>query len=377
MAIEPQKFFIGVIDLFSILLPGALFTYEVKDTVGPYWLGARYAAFGGTEGWIVFLFASYLLGHFVFLIGSWLLDDRLYDPIRTATYSQQVWRLAKGGKLSSPLWRWLARRLIKGGADAALRQAIEVKEHYLGPSNASSSINAFQWCKASLVFEHENAVTRIERFEADSKFFRSLVIVLLFLIPWSYGKDRRLVLPGILFLLVLAFWRYMDQRVKSTSLAYWYMISLEYQKPEESRRELPAPGPSHAGGVVTRQSGGKIEYLVVQAKKAPQEWVLPKGHIEAGEMMAETAVREVQEETGVWASVTQKLDRVSFVVNGETVDTQFYLMEAVGWMKPNEKRELLWLTADAAKEKLTHAESKKTLQAAANMRVGTQAAGAA
>jgi len=31
MNFEPQKFFIGQIDFFSILLPGALLTYLLKD----------------------------------------------------------------------------------------------------------------------------------------------------------------------------------------------------------------------------------------------------------------------------------------------------------------------------------------------------------
>ncbi len=35
MPVEPEKFFIGVIEFFSILLPGALLTYLLKDGVGP------------------------------------------------------------------------------------------------------------------------------------------------------------------------------------------------------------------------------------------------------------------------------------------------------------------------------------------------------
>jgi hypothetical protein len=40
MSVEPQKFFVGVIDFFSILLPGALLTYFLKNDVGPELLGA-------------------------------------------------------------------------------------------------------------------------------------------------------------------------------------------------------------------------------------------------------------------------------------------------------------------------------------------------
>jgi hypothetical protein len=34
MSFEPQKFFVGLIDFFSILLPGALLTFLVKDALG-------------------------------------------------------------------------------------------------------------------------------------------------------------------------------------------------------------------------------------------------------------------------------------------------------------------------------------------------------
>ena len=35
MNFEPQKFFIGLMDFFSILLPGALLTYLLMGGVGP------------------------------------------------------------------------------------------------------------------------------------------------------------------------------------------------------------------------------------------------------------------------------------------------------------------------------------------------------
>lgn len=82
MNFEPQKIFIGIIDFFSILLPGALLTYLLKDDVGPRILQERvYLGLSGTQDTIVFLVSSYLLGHFLFLLGS-RLDDLIYDPIR-------------------------------------------------------------------------------------------------------------------------------------------------------------------------------------------------------------------------------------------------------------------------------------------------------
>ena len=77
MNLDPQKLFIGLMDFFSILLPGALLTDLLMGEVGPVVLGDRYAKLDGAQAWAAFLFASYLFGHLVFLLGSWL--DEFYD----------------------------------------------------------------------------------------------------------------------------------------------------------------------------------------------------------------------------------------------------------------------------------------------------------
>ena len=59
MSYDPEKFSIGVIDLFSIFLPGAVLTYLVGDALGPRLLGEWYARLAGAEGWLVFLVAPW------------------------------------------------------------------------------------------------------------------------------------------------------------------------------------------------------------------------------------------------------------------------------------------------------------------------------
>ena len=51
MNFEPQKFFIGLMDFFSILQPDALLTYLLMGEVGPAVLGDRYATLAGAEAW--------------------------------------------------------------------------------------------------------------------------------------------------------------------------------------------------------------------------------------------------------------------------------------------------------------------------------------
>jgi len=359
-----------LVDFFSILLPGALLTYLVKDEVGPGLLGESYSQITGIEGWTVFLFSSYLLGHFIFLLGSWLLDDHVYDRIRKATYQEQIKRLAQGKKLSWAVTRSLASIFIKEGSDEAVGQAIRIKNHYLDPLNSSQAINAFQWCKAKLTLEYPEALTSVQRFEADQKFFRSLVVVLFVLIPWSLVDGHPVLAAVSLPLMFLAFWRYVDQRVKATNQAYWYILTLESQREGGFRQasETQADGPSLAGGVVFRRVYNLVEYLLVQAKNAPQEWVLPKGHIKPGELMPNTAVREVHEETGVWARVRSELGPISFQREGKATNVQFFLMEVVEEDKPSEKRNHEWLTLDEARHKATHKETRDLVNLAEQKR---------
>jgi 8-oxo-dGTP pyrophosphatase MutT (NUDIX family) len=118
----------------------------------------------------------------------------------------------------------------------------------------------------------------------------------------------------------------------------------------DAARQRVAPQPTHAGGVVHRRADdGGFVILLVRASKSPFEWVLPKGHIEAGESPAEAAVREVREETGVRAVVERAIASAEFVSpRGEHVRTLFFLMTCVGSGVPHEPRAITWCSFDEA-----------------------------
>lgn len=52
------------------------------------------------------------------------------------------------------------------------------------------------------------------------------------------------------------------------------------------------------GAVVYNLSGNSIEFLIIKHKTG-DHWGFPKGHVEIGESEHETALREVNEETGL------------------------------------------------------------------------------
>jgi ADP-ribose pyrophosphatase YjhB (NUDIX family) len=372
MNFDPQKFFIGLMDFFSILLPGALLTYLLVGEVGPAVLGDRYARLDGAQAWAAFLFASYLFGHLVFLLGSWL--DEFYDWARRYTLNTQITLLARRGQLLP----WPARAMVwlvfKRERNLAVDRAGKIKRQALAALQAKDAINTFQWSKAWLNAESTASLAVVQRFEADSKFFRCFTVVLLLLLAaWHWQHHWPLAgIPVLLVLLLLALWRYMEQRYKATNQAYWSVITLT-AKDSKVAFDKPAPvaaSPGHAGGVVFRTRGGKSEYLLVEAKDDPAQWVMPKGHVEEGEQHRETAVREVLEETGVWACIVSDLRDVSYSVNGTVITTRFFLMQAVGHgLRQDKSRQHEWLPLQDAIARASHIETRELLQEALATRV--------
>jgi hypothetical protein len=95
MNVDSQKFFIGLMDFFSIVLPGAVLNYLLMCDVGPGVLGVRYAKLAGAQAWAAFLLAASPRAHILFLLPSARL--RL---CRWAAKYQCPGRGFKGGRLS-------------------------------------------------------------------------------------------------------------------------------------------------------------------------------------------------------------------------------------------------------------------------------------
>ncbi len=378
MSFEPEKFFIGLMDFFSILLPGGVLTFLLMAE-GPADIWTKYAfqQLTGAKGVAAFLVASYLLGHFIFLLGSWL--DELYDLARRYTLNTQIEMLSRRGKLLFWPYRAAVWLIFKQERNLAVNAARDLRNRQLGSVGAASAVNTFQWSKAWLTENKPKSLAVVQRFEADSKFFRCFVIVLLIAIVISSIRGHRQLTGIAIGLLPLAFWHYMEQRFKATNQAYWSVLTAFGAEPDLRGDTRPAyhtkglvrGALTHAGGIVFRRSENKIEFLLVESSKNPKQWVLPKGHIEKGELPRDTAVREVHEETGVWARIhaDEPVGVASFQEEDEPrVTVQFFLMEFMSrGLKADAGRQHEWVSPGAAEERLANFEETKALvhQAAA------------
>ncbi|HUJ56282.1 MAG TPA: NUDIX domain-containing protein [Gaiellaceae bacterium] len=89
-----------------------------------------------------------------------------------------------------------------------------------------------------------------------------------------------------------------------------------------------------AGGVLVRMIRGRKHLAAIRPQgKELGLWALPKGLIDPGESAAETALREVREETGVEGRLVDKLGDVRYVYTrrgGERVFkvVSFFLLRA-------------------------------------------------
>ena len=113
--------------------------------------------------------------------------------------------------------------------------------------------------------------------------------------------------------------------------------------------------------------------------KAAGVWALPKGNLDEGESPAETAVREVWEETGVHGRLVEKLGDVKYVYTwaGERVFkvVSFYLLRAgrgrIGEIEERmrvEVAEARWLPLDEAPALLAY-KGEREMAAIARDRV--------
>src|SRR5581483_7148831 len=79
-------------------------------------------------------------------------------------------------------------------------------------------------------------------------------------------------------------------------------------------------GPVQAGGIIVWRD------RVVLRRTLLGEWVFPKGWVDPGENLRQTAVREVREETGVQAEIVGDAGVAAYEADGETRAVAYFLM---------------------------------------------------
>ena len=137
-----------------------------------------------------------------------------------------------------------------------------------------------------------------------------------------------------------------------------------------------------AGGVVVRDGDGLEVCLIRPAGRSV--WGLPKGGVEAGESYADTAVREVAEETGIDGVVERQIGAIDYSFysrqdGGRIHKTvHYFLVRAVGGdtaHHDHEVSEARWMTLDDALGAMTYPNEREIVRQAAKVLAGAGGAG--
>jgi len=108
---KPADFFLGVVEFFAILLPGAALFYLIKPWVLCH-VPLDLIPTDRVVSWAVFLVMSYLTGHLLHAIGGYL--DKL---VYTETYGSSGISVGKKGQFCGPDSVWAVRGIRTNSAN--------------------------------------------------------------------------------------------------------------------------------------------------------------------------------------------------------------------------------------------------------------------
>lgn len=128
-----------------------------------------------------------------------------------------------------------------------------------------------------------------------------------------------------------------------------------------------------AGGVMYRKHSDEIQIALIHVRN---RWGLPKGHVEEGERIEETALREVREETGLEGRVVRKLGDIRYAYRDKSKEGEpiriykrvhFYLLRYVkGDVRDHDHEvdEARWFPMDQVIKNLKFATERKMVHRA-------------
>jgi 8-oxo-dGTP pyrophosphatase MutT (NUDIX family) len=148
------------------------------------------------------------------------------------------------------------------------------------------------------------------------------------------------------------------------------------KKRRRTKRWLRQVDEFSAGGLVVDLAGDVPRGALIGRtdRQGRLLWSLPKGHIEAGETAEEAAVREVEEETGIIASVRAPLGSIDywFVAEDRRIHktVHHYLLSALGGELSDadvEVTEVAWVPLAELDGRLAYADERRLVRRAAEI----------
>ena len=124
-----------------------------------------------------------------------------------------------------------------------------------------------------------------------------------------------------------------------------------------------------AGGAVWRRTPQGLEVVRVH-RPAYDDWGLPKGKLEEGESAEQAALREVEEETGLWCRLGGELPTTTYNDGaGRPKSVRYWAMTQAGGelAAAHEVDDARWALLEQARRRLTYPRDVVVLEALAEM----------
>ncbi|MCC6383325.1 MAG: NUDIX hydrolase [Dehalococcoidia bacterium] len=141
-----------------------------------------------------------------------------------------------------------------------------------------------------------------------------------------------------------------------------------------TRSALPIQDAVSAGGVVWRRDPAGAVEVVLCGRSSDRVWGLPKGTPDPGESIEATAVREVQEETGLCVEAGESLGSIEYWFTSRGVRyhklVHHWLMQPTGGDLADHDHEfdlVDWFPLDVAYRTATYDNERRILAEAARL----------
>lgn len=201
---------LSLLEICAVLLPGAaalIIGWQIPDKqtdlvesipiINKEW-----------QAVLAYLGGAYFVGYLVFFVGS-KLDDWVYDKFR-----------AKFGLVNN---------------DALMEKVTEYKKAECG-FDTPNVINIYKWSFGKLLVQYPALYAVVERDQAASKFFRSMVVVMFFsLFVFGFKQDWIKVAMSFL-VMILSLLVYAKQRHKAVNTAYEYIVIVSNIKTKSEKK---------------------------------------------------------------------------------------------------------------------------------------------
>jgi len=131
--------------------------------------------------------------------------------------------------------------------------------------------------------------------------------------------------------------------------------------------ESPSTDVVRAAGVVVLRDTDSFPEVLIVHRPHRSDWSLPKGKVDPGEHLLETAVRECAEETGLIVALRAPLPQQAYEALGRPKTVDYWIgviREDEGFAPDEEIDEIRWVPVDRAAGILTYAHDRELVAVA-------------